>query len=103
MGNPAEALSGEESAPLTEDVGERATLAVPETDELSEVPPMESDLESQDTVTAFADLSVAAIQNDAPSEETEEVPASEISPPKSKDAVIRLKRKKTTIELKVSF
>merc|ERR1711964_920226 len=108
--NPAEALSGEESAPLTEDVGERATLAVPETDELSEVPPMESEsiesdgpLESQDTVTAFADLSVAAIQNDAPSEETEEVTDSEISPPKSKDAVIRLKRKKTTIELKVSF
>merc|ERR1711964_313588 len=107
--NPAEALSGEESAPFTEEA-ERATLAVPETDELSEVPPMESEsiesdepLESQDTVTAFADLSVAAIQNDAPSEETEEVPASEISPPKSKNAVIRLKRKQTTIELKVSF
>merc|ERR1711964_797125 len=66
---------------------------------------IESDepLESQDTVTAFADLSVATIQNDAPSEETEEVPASEISPPKSKNAVIRLKRKQTTIELKVSF
>merc|ERR1711964_292799 len=89
--NPAEALSEEV---------ERATLAVPETDELSEseAPP----LESSDTVTEF-ELSMAAIQNDVPSEETNEVTDSEISPPKSKDAVIRLKRKKTTIELKVSF